>query len=73
MRKMIEYPVKIGFNDKSGRDENCITDSNNNVIVSGWGDCCRVGGIQEKRFAVMIVKLLNEHKPKCFFEVRSTD
>lgn len=67
-RVRIKYPVKIGFDDKSGRDENWITDDNDNVLVNGWGDCCRIGGIQEKKVAKMIVKLLNEHKPIMYFK-----
>ncbi len=47
----IKYPVKIGFSDGSGKDENRITDANDNVLVRGWGDCCKIGGIEEKNVA----------------------
>jgi hypothetical protein len=60
----IKYPVKLGFNDGSGKDENYITDSDEKVVVHGWGDCCRTGGIQEKNIALVIVKLLNQYHPK---------
>lgn len=62
--RLVKYPVKIGYNDKSGRDENIITDASNETIVGGWGDCCGIGGIQEKNIAKIIVKLLNEHRPQ---------
>lgn len=73
MKVKITYPVKIGFKDGSGKDQNYITDKNDNVIVGGWGDCCQIGGIQEKRFAKIILKLLNLHKPIMFFEKEEID
>lgn len=57
----IKYPVKIGYSDKSGKNENIITDSNNNAIVYGQGDCCKIGGIQDRKIALLLVKLLNKH------------
>lgn len=71
VRIKIEYPVKIGFSDGSGKDENYITDNKDNVIVRGWGECCQIGGIKEKRFAKIIVKLLNAHKPIIYFAKNS--
>ncbi len=59
----VRYPLKIGYNDESGIDENVITDKNDNVVVHGWGDCCKVGGIQDRNIAQAIVKTLNKHKP----------
>ena len=60
----VKYPVKIGFKDESGKDEFWITDKNDQPLVCGWGDCCRIGGIQEKIVADVIVALLNEHRPE---------
>ena len=60
----VKYPVKIGFKDGSGADENWITDSNDVSLVHGWGDCCRIGGIQDKNVAETIVRILNQRKPK---------
>ena len=67
-RKLIKYPVKIGFEDGSGKKENWITDSEDKVLVHGWGDCCKLGGIQQKNVAKYIVKLLNKEKPKIMLE-----
>lgn len=64
----ISYPVKIGFSDRSGREENWITDSEDKVLVSGWGDCCKVGGIQQRNVANVIVRLLNQHRPKIYLK-----
>jgi hypothetical protein len=60
----VTYPVKIGLSDGSGVDENWISDANGNSVVHGWGDCCKIGGIQEKEIAEAIVKSLNKTKPR---------
>lgn len=65
-KKLIKYPVKLGFSDNSGKDENWITDANGTVICGGWGDCCKTGGIQHKHVALAIVRLLNKHKPRIY-------
>lgn len=62
--KMVKYPVKLGYNDNSGKDENVVTDENNNCVVGGWGDCCGIGGIQNRNVALAIIKVLNEVKPR---------
>ena len=68
-KKKIKYPVKLGYNDNSGKDENIITDANDNTVVYGWGDCCRIGGIQQQNVALAIIRCLNECKPNMYLEV----
>jgi len=70
MREKIIYPVKLGFLDQSGQDENWITDKNENVLVRGWGDCCKCGGIQRKDIANILIDLLNKEKPLIYFEIK---
>ena len=65
--KKIKYPIKLGFKDRSGMDENYITDSNDNVLVRGFGDCCRSGGIKDRHIAISIIELFNKNKPKIYF------
>lgn len=60
----IVYPVKIGFNDGSGMDEFWITDKLDTVLIHGQGDCCKIGGIQDKITADAIVSCMNKLKPK---------
>lgn len=59
----VKYPVKLGYSDKSGREENQITDANDRCIVGGFGDCCKIGGIQERKIALTIIKILNKVQP----------
>ena len=65
---MIRYPVKIGFGDGSGKKENFLADARDKCFVHGWGDCCQVGGIQDKSVAKAIVKVLNEKKPRIYID-----
>ena len=65
----VVYPVKIGFSDGSGVDENIITDRLNRCLVRGWGDCCHIGGIQDKRVAVVIVQTLNRIRPVLWVKI----
>ena len=62
--RYVRYPVKLGFSDGSGKDENEITDAGDGVVVHVWGDCCKVGGIQDDNIGKMLVNLLNTHRPK---------
>ena len=63
VEEFVEYPVKIGYSDKSGSDENIITDAKDRTLVSGWGDCCHMGGIRDRQIADAIVKMFNRSKP----------
>ena len=53
---------QIGWNDGSGQDEFYILEqchsSDNNSIVHGQGDCCKMGGIRDRAIAEQIV---NDH------------
>ena len=59
----VKYPVKIGYKDGSGIEENIISDAKDEVLVRGHGDCCGIGGIHNKEVAEAIVKLFNKYKP----------
>lgn len=65
-QKLIKYPLKLGYDDKSGREENIISDANNETVVAGWGDCCGIGGIRNPAVARAIIKALNEKKPRIY-------
>jgi len=60
----VKYPVKLGYFDKSGKDQNIITDANDRQVVGGNGDCCGVGGIDERNIALALIKALNKARPK---------
>lgn len=61
----VKYPVKIGYSDKSGTEENVITDANDNTVVWGYNEYSldSSGGINKPGIARAIVKSLNETKP----------
>ena len=73
MKKKIKYPVKLGFKDGSGKEENWITDQNENVLIHGWGDCCKIGGIQRKDIANILINLLNKKKPIIYFDIKMVE
>jgi hypothetical protein len=58
--RWITYPVKLGYEDKSGRDKFIITDAKDIPIIHGQGDCCEIGGIQDKRTALVIIEAMNK-------------
>lgn len=66
--KYYKYPVKIGFKDGSGAEDFYIADANDESLVHGQGDCCKLGGIRNKAFAEIIVKMLNKERPKIRIE-----
>ena len=47
-------PWQIGFDDGSGVDEYYIVDPNDNAVVHGQGDCCKIGGIRDEANALLI-------------------
>lgn len=67
-KELITYPVKLGFLDGSGKDENWITDSQERSLVNGQGDCCMIGGIQQRSIALAIISVLNRHRPRIYIE-----
>jgi len=60
---MVKYPVKLGYNDKSGRDSLAISDKNSNTVVFGNSDDL---GIASEGAAKAIIKALNATKPRFY-------